>query len=101
MRTRTTIPISEARKKIFNIANEVQKPDTFYTLTEKGKPKAILISAEEFESWIETLKIVRQFPNIDKDIKEAKDDYKKGSFITLEEVMKKEGYVPINKKKNV
>lgn len=35
MRIKTTIPISEARKKIFKIAEEVQKPDNYYTLTEK------------------------------------------------------------------
>ena len=48
MDAKTTLSISEARKKIFKIAEQVQKPATHYTLTEKGKPKAVMMSAEEF-----------------------------------------------------
>lgn len=50
MNTKTTVPISEARKNIFSIASEVQNPNVYYTLTERGRPKAVLISAEKFES---------------------------------------------------
>jgi len=71
MNTKTTLPISEARKKIFNIAKEVQKPSRYYTLTEKGIPKAVVMSANEFESLQETLEVIREFPDLDKDIKET------------------------------
>ena len=77
MDTKTTLPISEARQKIFKIAELVQKPSTYYTLTEKGRPKAVILSAEEFESWQETLEVNRDFPNLKKDIKMAENDYKK------------------------
>lgn len=40
----------------------------YYTLTDKGRPKAVVMSAEEFESWAETLEVMRDFPNLDKDI---------------------------------
>lgn len=50
MRTKTTIPVSSARKKIFSIVKEVQNPGTHYTLTERGVPKAVLMSSEKFES---------------------------------------------------
>lgn len=89
MNTKTTLPISEARKKIFEIAKEVQKPNKYYTLTEKGRPKAVIMSAEEFESWEETLEVIRDFPNLKKDIKQAEQDYKKGNYITLDELLKK------------
>lgn len=93
MDTRTTLPISEARRKIFKIAESVQKPSTYYTLTEKGKPKAVILSAEEFESWQETLEVIRDFPNLEKDIKMAERDLKKRKCATLEEVLFKEGFV--------
>ncbi len=93
MNTKTTLPISEARKKIFDIAKEVQKPSNYYTLTEKGRPKAVIMSVEEFESWQETLEVMREFPNLEKDIKEAEREYKKGDYVTLEEFLAKEGYV--------
>jgi len=93
MDTKTTLSISEARKKIFRIAEKVQKPATYYTLTEKGRPKAILMSAEEFESWQETLEVVRNFPNLEKDIKKAEREYRRGNYLTLEEILSKEGFV--------
>ncbi|MDP2638766.1 MAG: type II toxin-antitoxin system Phd/YefM family antitoxin [Candidatus Azambacteria bacterium] len=95
MNTKTTLSISEARKKIFNIAKEVQKPSNYYTLTEKGKPKAVIMSAEEFESWKETLEVMEEFPDLKKDVKEAERAFKSGeykSWITLEELLSKEGF---------
>jgi prevent-host-death family protein len=52
MRTKTTLSISEARKNIFLIAEEVQKKNAYYTLTERGRPKVVMLSAERFESLI-------------------------------------------------
>jgi len=99
MNTRTTLPISEARKKIFKIAEKVQKPSTYYILTEKGRPKVALMSAEEFESWQETLEAIRDFPNLEKDIKKAENEYKRGDYSTLESVLFKEGFVLADKAK--
>ncbi|MCX6758769.1 MAG: type II toxin-antitoxin system Phd/YefM family antitoxin, partial [Candidatus Nealsonbacteria bacterium] len=88
--------ISEARKRIFEIAQDVQKPDNYYTLTDKGQPKAVLMSAEQFDSWQETLEVMREFPNIDKDVKEVDEAVKSGEYknwTTLEELLAKEGFV--------
>ena len=96
MDIKTTLPISEARKKIFEIAEEVQRPGKQYTLTEKGKPKAVVMSAEEFESWQETLEVMREVPNLDREIKEFRKDLAAGAYrkySTLEDILSKEGYV--------
>ena len=98
MNTKTTLSISEARKKIFEIAKMVQKPSTHYTLTEKGRPKVVVMSAEEFESWQETLEVIKDFPNLEKDIKKAEIEYKKGRYLRLEDVLAKEGFVLAGKK---
>ena len=94
MNTATTIPISEARRTIFDIAKEVQKPGRHYTLTEKGRPKAVIMSAEEFESWVETLEVMREMPDLAKDIKETRRDYETGAYknyITLEQLLATHG----------
>ncbi|MBN2198141.1 type II toxin-antitoxin system Phd/YefM family antitoxin [Candidatus Wolfebacteria bacterium] len=94
--TKTTMSISEARKRIFEIAKEVQKPGNFYTLTEKGRQKAVIMSAEEFESWAETLEVMKEFPNLKKEIKETNKAIKSGEYkkwTTLEEILAKEGFV--------
>ena len=44
------ISITEGRKKLFKIAEEVQKPDTYYTFTVDGKPRVVLMSQDEFNS---------------------------------------------------
>jgi prevent-host-death family protein len=93
MDTKTTMPISEARKNIFKIAKKVQKPAAYYTLTEKGKPKIVILSAEEFESWQETLEVMGVFPKLEKDIEKAEREYERGRYLTLEEVLSKEGFV--------
>jgi antitoxin YefM len=103
MNIKTTLSISEARKKIFDIAEEVQKPSNYYTLTEKGRPKAVIMSAEDFESWQETLEVMREFPDLAKDAKEADRAVKTGEYkkwATLEDVMAKYGYVVADKGKN-
>lgn len=102
MSNKTTLPISEARRKIFDIAEDVQKPDTYYVLTEKGRPKAVMLSVEEFESLIETLEVMRIFPDLDKDIEETKKAYKSGEYknwISLDQILAKEGYVLRDKPK--
>jgi len=102
MDAKTTIPISEARKKIFKITKEVQKPSRYYTLTEKGKPKAVLMSAEEFESWSETLEVMRDFPDLDKTIKEVDEDVRTGKYKkypSLENVLAEYGFVLADKSK--
>ena len=94
MNTKTTISISEARKNIFDIAKEVQKPNNHYTFTENGKPKAVLMSAEEFESWQETLEVMAEFPDLDTDVREVEKAVKTGTWEkwpTLDEVKREWG----------
>lgn len=99
MSTSTTLSISEARKKIFQISDQVQRPNIHITLTENGRPKVVLMSAEEFASWQETLEVMNDFPDLKDDITEVKNDLKSGKvkkYSSLEDILKKEGYVLAN-----
>ena len=89
MNSHTSISITEARKNLFTIAEEVTSPDTFYTLTEHGKAKAVIMSAQEFESWVETLELLYMFPDLKKEIKKSQEEIKEGKYITHEEFKKK------------
>jgi antitoxin YefM len=94
--TKTTISISEARRRIFNIADEVQAPHRVYSLTADGKPKAVIMSAEEYESWIETMEVLRDCPDIFERIAESDRAVKTGdwsNFVTLEKLGKELGIV--------
>lgn len=80
MNTQRTISITEARRRIFEIADEVQAPHKVYTLTADGKPKAVIMSAEEYESWVETMEVERLFPDLDKEIAETDDAVRTGAY---------------------
>lgn len=90
MNTKTTMSISEARKNIFQIADEVQKPNVHYTLTEKGRPKVVVMSAEEFESWQETLEVMKDFPDLKEDLRDAEEDLRKDETTNWNDYLAKE-----------
>ena len=92
MNAKTTLSISEARKKIFKIADEVQKSDVHYTLTEKGKPKVVVMSADEFDSWQETIEIVHDRELMER-IRSAEEEIEKGHYVTLEDALKSIAYI--------
>lgn len=89
--SKKTIPITEGRKKLFKIAEEVQRPDTYYVFTVEGRPRVVLMSRDEFESIMETVEILSD-PEIIKDLREAEEDFKRGDYVSWEEVKKKIGF---------
>ncbi len=97
MNIKTTIPASEARKELFKILEKLDKGHSYYTITQNGRPKAVVMSAEKFESWQETIEVMRDFPDLDKDIAEAQRDYENGDYITLEELLTEEGFIVADK----
>jgi prevent-host-death family protein len=81
-----TMSITEARKNIFDLAAKTQTPGVYFTLTEKGKPSVVMMSSEEFESWMETLDIVTEFPNIKKELEHAEAQVRLGETVSLEKL---------------
>lgn len=91
---KTTMPISEVRKDLFRIMGNVQKPGVAYTVTENGRPTAVILSANEFESLIETLGVMHEYPAIVREIAQARRDYAAGKYVTLDEYFsRKKKYV--------
>ena len=99
MNIKNIIPISQARKEIFSIAKQVQQPGQHFTLTENGYPRLVILSASEFESLIETVDVLRAFPNLEDDIDKAEQDYRDGNIKTLDEVVSSGNGLKITKKK--
>lgn len=91
MKTDRTLSITEARKEIFKIADEVQKPDVYYVLTDNGKPKVVIMSTEEFESWRETIEVMMEMPELAQEIKEAEEEFARGEYVDFEDILKKDG----------
>jgi antitoxin YefM len=53
-----TIPLKEARAKFSKLVDRVDQLSDRYIVTKNGTPKAVVMSAEEFESWVETLEFM-------------------------------------------
>ncbi len=66
-----TISLTQGRKRLFDIADEVQTPGVAYTLTSDGSPKVVLMSADEYESWLETLNVLSDFPTITDEVRDT------------------------------
>ena len=52
-----TLPLSEVKMKLSELVGDVSRRDEEITITRNGRPAAVLVSPEEFESWRETLAI--------------------------------------------
>src|SRR3990167_10155249 len=89
------ITITEGRKKLFKIADEVQKPDTQYVFTIEGKPGVVLMSADEYDSLMETMEILSD-PKLLNEIKEAEAEISRGEYVDWEDVKKELNYAPDN-----
>lgn len=88
MNIKTTLSATEVRNNFFDILDEIEQTNVPYTITRAGKPKAVIMNAEEYESWMETLDIMSN-PETVRGIEEGRKDLKEGRYITLEEFMAK------------
>ena len=75
-----TLSITEARSRIFDLTDQVARMSSYFTLTDNGRAKAVLMSADEFDSWMETLETMRDIPNLSRDLLEIEQDRKTGVY---------------------
>lgn len=94
MNSQNTLSVTNARSRIFDLVQKTAAGAKFF-LTDRGQAKAVLMSADEFDSWQETMEVMREFPDLDKDIKETDQAIKSGEYknwTTLEQLLAKEGF---------
>lgn len=51
------LPLSEVKSKLSELVSEVSTRDEEIMITKNGKPAAVIISSDEFDSWKETVAI--------------------------------------------
>src|SRR3990167_587869 len=76
-----TLPITKARKDLTKIVENARKKLDEYVITVNGSPAAVIISAEEYESWKETNEIMSD-PKLVKAIKQGEKEKKELNNIT-------------------
>jgi antitoxin YefM len=80
------LPLSEVKMKLSQLVEEVASLDEEITITRNGKPVAIIVSPDEFDSWKETLAIRADAELLAEIRKGLEDIKKKRRLYTLEEL---------------
>lgn len=52
-----TLSLSEAKTKLSGLVEDVERRDEEIVITKNGRPAAVLVSPDEYESWKETLSL--------------------------------------------
>ncbi len=86
------ITLKELRPNLPKVINEVDSKMTRFIITKRGKPTALMMSIEDYESLLETLDILSNTGLRDK-IKVAEEDVRKGKFESLDEIDRELGIV--------
>ena len=84
-----TLPVSEVKMKLSALVDSVNETDEEIIITKNGRPVAVLVSPEEFESWQET-KMVKTDSDLMKEIRKGLRSLKRGKarLYTLEELFR-------------
>lgn len=80
-----TISLKEARSRFSAIIEKVDRLSQRYVVTKNGVPKAVVMSAEEFESWVETLELMSN-PKAVKALGQGLKEAKSGKLRSFKEV---------------
>lgn len=81
------LSLSEVKMKLSALVNQVNDSDEEIIITKNGKPVAVLVSSDEFDSWKETIAIRADAPLM-QEIKDGIATLKKRKtkLYTLEEL---------------
>ena len=87
-----TISVRELRPSLSKVLKRIHNRFDRYIITKRGKPEAIIMSVEDYESLLETLEI-QSDKELVKRLEKAEQDYKKGKFKSLDQIEKELGLV--------
>ncbi len=85
-----TLPFTDARRELSKLVDLVSKNHEHVVITKQGRPEAILMSADEFEGWQETLEIMAD-PKARRAIRGGLRDVRAGRVRPLEDVLRELG----------
>ena len=82
-----TLPLSEAKARLSRLIDEVSSMDQPITITRNGRPVAVLVSPDEFDSWQETAEI-RSDAELMEEIRRGRRAGRSAKLYTLEELFR-------------
>lgn len=89
----TEIALMKAREKLTGLSKELQKnPGTIVRITNRGKPAMTLMSAELYDTLVETLDVVSDRATLDA-LRNSLRDIQTGKVHSLDEVAARLGLI--------
>jgi antitoxin YefM len=79
-----TLTLSEAKARLSELVATVERTEEELVITRNGRPAAVLISADGFESWQETREIQRN-PALMQEIKQGLAQLEKAHRVSFKE----------------
>ena len=79
------ISVRHLREHLAEVLDDVSEKLDRYVISKRGKPEAVLMCVDDYESWLETLEIISSKETL-RDINTAKAELKSGKYFTFEEV---------------
>ncbi len=83
-----TLSLSEAKMKLSELIEKVYSTDEEVVITKNGRPAAVLVSPDEFDSWKETIAVKSDSDLMDEIKKGLSTLKKKSKLYTLHELFK-------------
>ncbi|MCC2640237.1 MAG: hypothetical protein K0S45_650 [Nitrospira sp.] len=70
-----TLSLKQVRSRFSSLVEKADRLSARFIVTKNGTPKAVVMGAEEFESWVETLELLstpKAVKSLEQGLKEAK-----------------------------
>ena len=80
-----TIPITEAKARIAELADRVAREHDHFTITRNGRADVMLISVAEYESMQETLDLLSDEEAL-ADLRQSREDFTAGDTFSVADV---------------
>ena len=84
-----TLSLKEARNQFSDIVDRAGRLSERIIVTKNGRPEAVVMGADEFESWVETLELLSN-PEAVKSLKQGLKEAKAGKLHSFKDVFGEE-----------
>ena len=83
-----SINATDAKKRLLELIRDADESFERYLIVRNGQPRAVLMSVDDYEGWLETLEIMSSRHAI-ADIKKARKELDAGKGVPFEKVLEK------------
>lgn len=80
-----TMSLKQARSRFSSLVDKADRLSERFIVTKNGTPKAVVIGADEYESWVETLELLSN-PKAVKALRQGLKDAKSGKVRSFKDV---------------